>query len=475
MAIQGARTRTEGLTCYDVVVRHPRLGPLYRKFSHAVSPFDIINLYLVGHGLRMDPTHKFIVKTLNQDKRTILLHLSGIDYRGEPAQTIDGYQHNDASEFFYDPYEGLIYYDGYPVIDLEVGHVWRSPIFKQYYIRNLSVWDGAILVTDENDGYCPGGCAFCPKAELQWRATINTGVFLDRIMDSENLDSFGVFSEIAVVTSLFKNEDRGADYVTNLIKEASLRGFRGILNYLTCQFTKPDTMDRIAKTCKDYGVSFLHLHTVEKYFNRCQTMGAIKSKKDIYELKEIIAMAVSIFGSLCVGYNYILGLEPVERFREGLEFLCNTGAVPHPNIFAPFPKNYNTKLPKVRRYISGFRPTPEYVTNRIEYIVKCRTIYLELYRDQHRYYIQNNSGKLFPYPGANHFYGHHIRFGEVDLKALQAFDEWEKSCELDRQVFEREKTLRYEELQSRMLSNFDQIRLPILTTAKQQERSSCHE
>ncbi len=449
------------LSCHDVVMQHPRLGPLYRKFPNIVSPYDIINLYLVGHGLQMDPTYKFIVKTLNQDKRTILLHLSGIDYLGKPVQTIDGYQHNDKSEFSYDPFSSLIYYDGMPITDLEVKLVRRSSIFKQYYIRNLSIWDGPILVTDENDGYCPGGCIFCPKAELQWRPTLNTPRFLDIIMEREGLDSLQVFSEIAVVTSLFKNEKRGAEYIIQLIEEASKRGFEGILNYMTCQLTTPDTMEIIAETCNRYNVNFLHLNTIEMFFNRSQTMGMMKGDKNINQLKDILTRAINIFGRFNVGYNYILGLETVEQFRKGLEYLYETGAIPHINIFTPFPKNYNTKLNKVRRNICDFLPTPEYITHRIEYIVKCRAIYIDLYRNADQYYIQNNCGKLFPYPSStNHFSGHHVEFGEIDLQALKDFDEWENSVQLQREEFEKQKVVRYEELQSRMLYNYKEICRP---------------
>lgn len=463
MAALTPQTTRQGLTCADVVERHSRLGPLYRQFPRAVSPYDLINLYLVGHGLRMDPAHKFIVRLLNQDKRTILLHLLGTDYCGEFTQTIDGYQHNDDSEFLYDPYDNLIYFDGHPITDLVVRLVRRSPVFRQYYIRNLSIWDGPILVTDENDGYCPGGCTFCPKAELQRRAVISTPAFLDTIMQQERLTSLDMFSEIAVVTSLFKNEQRGVDYITTFMREARQRGFCGIINYMTCQFTEPTSMDRIAETCKETELSFLHLNTVEQYFDRRQTMGVMKGSKNLPELTKIIREAVRHFGSLRTGYNYVLGTEPFERFREGLSYLYDTGAVPHVNIFTPFPKNYNTKLTKVRRDICDFNPTPEYVAHRIEFIVKCRAVYLDLYDRHERIYTQNNCGKLFPYPGdPQHFYGHHVQLGTVDLAALREFDEWENSVELDRPTFEREKIARYEALQSRMLKNYDEVTIGLL-------------
>lgn len=414
----------------------------------------------------MRPADQEFVTILNQDRRALLLHLAGPGRGGQPIQTMDGYVHNPRSEFFYDPYAARIFYDGLPISDLSVQHMWRTPVFKDWYVRNLSVWDGPIIVTDENNGFCPGGCTFCPNAEMPQKAVINTPAYLDTMMAEEGLTSLAGLAELSIVTSLFRTEQVGIDYVIGFIDAAAERGFHGIVNYMTCQLSGEASLDRLLLATAGTGVRLLHLHTVERFRNRRHIMGAMKGERTIAEIRPILEMAADRLGPHYVGYNYVLGMESIDEFAKGLDELYDTGAVPQVNVFIPYGMNFNPKLSKVRRDISGFVPVREFTHRRIEYLMAARAAYLARYQDADPIYTMNNCGKFFQYPGdPKHFHAHHMRFGAVDMTRLRAFRAWESATPLHGNEFEMEKQRRLAELQASMLTNFDEIRHPVLSRA----------
>lgn len=457
------QTNTLDITCGEVVDRHPVLGPLHRRYPGAASPYEMINLYLVGHGIAMRPEHKYITTVLNQDKRALLVHLAGEGRNGQRLQTMDGYVYNDNSEFGYDPFAATLTYENRPISDIAVQHLWRSPYFKSYYVRNLSTWDGPVITTDENNGHCPGGCTFCPNEEISHKALIDTPAYLDMIMRELQVDGLDTVSELGIVTSLFRTEPVAIDYLLGFIDAAAQRKFAGVVNYMSCQLSDRHSMDTLASAARQNGIQMMHLHTVEKYYHRRAAMGPMKGKRTLEELRPILEEAVTVFGRQWVGYNYVLGLESVDDFARGLDYLYPTGAIPHVNVFIPFATDYNPKLTKVRRDISGFIPTPEFTNNRIDYLVRCRDVYLRRYAAAPWYYTMNNCGKYFQYPpDKRHLHAHPVRFGTINMQALHEFELWERDTPLTGDAFEAEKEHRMDALQEAMFLNYAETRQPLL-------------
>ena len=63
---------------------------------------------------------------------------------------------------------------------------------------------------------------------------------------------------------------------------------------------------------------------------------------------------------------------PGMRQRLELDELYDTGAVPQVNVFIPYAVDFNPKLAKVRRDISGFVPVREFTEQRSEYLMRAR-------------------------------------------------------------------------------------------------------
>ena len=351
-------SRESDTTTVAVVTAHPRLHQLLTECDSTISPFELMFIYLARRGLRVRSHHKPVVQTLNDDEKTLLLHFEGLDYRGEPVQNLDGIRYNDESEFGYDPFTQRLSYGGRELSDFVVHHVKRSLRFGKYYIKSQSIWDGPVLNLDENDGPCQGGCLFCSKPYRKGKPpVIDSRQNLLAVMHDHHPKSLACFQEIAAITSLFGQEPQSVEYILKLAEQAAQLGFRGLLNFMTCQVRSRAYMTAIAATCQTLGVGFAYTFSAEKYFDRRSLMGPAKGDLNLDGIYELLQQAIDCYGRLNVGYNYILGVEPLEDFRKGFSHLAATGAVPHLNIFVPItPKRDSAKRLKTRRRSNAVDP-----------------------------------------------------------------------------------------------------------------------
>ncbi len=443
----------------EVVLAHPLLREQFLRYQSIVSPFELVYLYLARQGVCVLPDYKRMIQILNQDLKTILLHFEGTNYCGSNVQNLDGIRYNDQSEFSYDPLAQYILYDGREISDLVVHHVKRSPSFGQYYIKSLSVWDGPVLNLDENDGFCPGGCHFCSKPlRIVKQVELNTEQIFHRVMQDHGLDSLQNFREIAIITGLFENETVGVNYVLNVARLSAELGFRGILNYMTCQLRSENGMESVASVCKNLGLKPMYIYSIEKYFDRRSIMGPLKGDLDIDQIFDLLVRANSYFGALGVGYNYILGAEPFSDFAKGFVKLTETKAIPHLNIFVSItPKIYSQKRIKERRKTNmAFQPANDFAADEIGFILRARKLVFDCLASENSLYLQNNCGNLFCYPaGHQHLYAQFIRFVSVDWPEIDAFGEWMETAELDKESYENEFAKRLQELQKQMTSVVD--------------------
>ena len=142
-----------------------------------------------------------------------------------------------------------------------MNHVRRPDFGGKHHVRFASVWGQPILVLDENNGPCAGGCKFCCKPDWGIRPKINTQETLQDILNIQNIDSLAKFAEITVVTSLFLSDQECEQYMEQLIEALGKFGFNGIVTYIGCQLNNVEFVKYLVRRAVNKGMKLQYLYT----------------------------------------------------------------------------------------------------------------------------------------------------------------------------------------------------------------------
>ncbi len=400
----------------EVIERTPVFKNYWREYKNIVSPFDLLYFYIRWEGVRVSETGRYITGLLNEDKVTLLLHVKGESFDGQLKQSIEGVPYNDNSVIEYIPFKVGFYFEKKRITEIEVNHVRRPEFGGKHHVRFASVWGHPILVLDENNGPCAGGCKFCCKPDWGIRPKINTQETLQDVLNIENIDSLAKFAEITIVTSLFLSDQECEQYMEQLIEALGKFGFNGIVTYIGCQLNNVEFVKYLVRRAVNKGMELQYLYTIEKFFHRTDVMKPLKAKMEFGELTAYMETLADALAPKMLGYNYVLGLESLTEFKTGLMSLYKTGAVPniHPLVVSGG-ETFEFEKSMGNNAFKSYYPKTGYVENKLDFILEARKILYELYKNHDPYYLQNNSGLMFFFPGEPQ-YLHGVKFIKFNIE-----------------------------------------------------------
>lgn len=419
----------------DVVAQEPELRDQFARYGDTLSPFDLLYTYIKWTGVRVDEGARRAISYLNQDKTSVLLHAKGISFNGHLAQIVEGVPYNPRSVIDYNPFAVALYYQGQRINGIEVNHVQRPTVLgEKYYVRFTSVWNKPVLILDENNGPCAGGCKFCCRADLGVRPSIETGKLLRHIADVRGLSTLASFGEVAIVSGLFLSDAECEQYVDRLIDLLAEMSFHGIVNYIGCQLTDVRTVEHFVAKARSAGMEFQYLYTVEVFRSRRSIMKPIKAKLEFDRMIAYMRELSCVLPPLRLGYNYILGLESLDDFKHGVLALYDTGAVPHVHPFISYATrnfDFDGMPSQGNSAVQFLYPQTGYMEAPAPFILDSRAFLYEIYKDHDFYYLQNNTGLLFFFPGDPQYLHDvkFIKFTRIDAGRIEEYAAWEKQHE----------------------------------------------
>ncbi|OGE65009.1 hypothetical protein A3I48_02120 [Candidatus Daviesbacteria bacterium RIFCSPLOWO2_02_FULL_36_7] len=229
-----------------------------------------------------------------------------------------------------------------------------------------------------------GGCDFCFYGyRTKQLENIIPEQGFQRIEAETGLQDLSCLKEIAVVTGRFKSEDALKQHILGVIDKTEERGFDKRIFYIGSQLVTPADIEEISRRLGNDPNRFRYAYTVERFSDRSSIMHGSKGQKTynkiLNDIKGIKALGVA--GQL--EYTYIVGIEDLDRFREGAEALVPL-ATPHLSI-----------IRKTGQGANSLTMSKDYIELGPDYTCQIRKHYEELYGGR---IVGNNFANIWLFP-----------------------------------------------------------------------------
>lgn len=202
-------------------------------------------------------------------------------------------------------------------------------------------------INPRNTGKCPGRCFYCQRMyylptenELEKRRVWNPVDIVDKAIMENGDGVFSSLDSILVVTELYGSPSKYIDFCRAMKTLAVDNGFSGRFEALAQEIRTAEDVKEFSGIV-DGGV---FVYTLECFSNRSEHMSKYKAL-DMEEVYNILGAAKE-FGMSNTVINYIMGIDEIGDFIEGIERLVENSPINGIGLNVYYP--YSEELEKIR-------------------------------------------------------------------------------------------------------------------------------
>ncbi len=184
---------------------------------------------------------------------------------------------------------------------------------------------------------CRSNCGGCRACIHSYGKLYDSTVIKDKIalitkddiikfFESKYIDVANLV-QIAVVTGLFKGEEKAVEHMKLISEVAKERGFHGELMYFGCEVNSEDALKELSALGK-----FSLIYALDNFSKREMLLSKTKSLITLENAKSTLQLAKK--NNIKTTISYISGLDTIEKMKSGFEYLKDSfSAFPIINVY----------------------------------------------------------------------------------------------------------------------------------------------